>query len=174
MLNVMTEPRSKRTPRRKQAPQPASARPQKITKNGRPHRRLKRRRPAGESKYQANRDWSWDRFSAIAQSNVIPVMDADALLEELEHQLARPLRNVLFDQVVDFLRITGISPTRFGVEAALDEKILFRIGAAPNGISLDKADHVREYMADHLRNMKNDNGGEGGGSANDPRDETSG
>jgi hypothetical protein len=44
-----------------------------------------------------------------------------------------------------------MKPTPFGTEAANDDKLLWRITHAPYGISLDKADRIRAYMARYRR-----------------------
>jgi len=77
--------------------------------------------------------------------------NAAQLLAEIQPYINAPSRDVLLQQVHDFLVITGQKPTPFGREAAKDDKLLYRIGDAPNGISQDKADRVRAFMAQHLQ-----------------------
>lgn len=64
-------------------------------------------------------------------------------------RLSRPRwsRYQLAQEIKDFLEETGMKPTPFGMQAAGDDKVLWRIENAPNGISLDKADRIRDFMA---------------------------
>lgn len=39
-------------------------------------------------------------------------------------------------------------PTPFGIRAAKDDKLLWRIKHAPKGISLDKADRIYAFMSE--------------------------
>lgn len=59
-----------------------------------------------------------------------------------------PSRLALAKEIRDFLERTGWAPTPFGIAAAKDDKLLQRIECAPRGISMDKADKIRRFMAD--------------------------
>lgn len=62
-----------------------------------------------------------------------------------------PRRHRLIQDIEAFLEKTGMKPTPFGLSAARDDKLLWRIKNAPNGISLDKYDRVRVYMDTYYR-----------------------
>lgn len=62
-----------------------------------------------------------------------------------------PSRMRLAQEIRQFLNETGMFPTPFGILAAKDDKLLWRIENAPKGISLDKADRIREFMAESRR-----------------------
>jgi hypothetical protein len=65
-------------------------------------------------------------------------------------------RYQLAQEIRDFLDEFDMKPTPFGMAAAKDDKLLWRIENAPNGISLDKSDRVRAYMAQYRENAKKD------------------
>src|SRR5262245_9010142 len=56
-------------------------------------------------------------------------------------------RKQLAMEIRDFMARTGIRQTPFGLMAANDDKLLQRIENARYGISLDKADRIRAFMA---------------------------
>ncbi len=62
-----------------------------------------------------------------------------------------PSRVRLAKEIRQFLNETGMFPTPFGILAAKDDKLWWRIENAPKGISLDKADKIREFMAESRR-----------------------
>ena len=117
-------------------------------------RRVPASTPSDPYRYLSARDWPSERFLTLLYEDIVPVPTQDALLADIESHLDRPGREILFEQVVDFLRLTKMSPSLFGKLAASDDKILYRIGGAPNGISLDKADRVRSFMATYLRDLR--------------------
>ena len=57
-----------------------------------------------------------------------------------------PSRQALAQIIRNFLSRTGMSQTRFGIVAAQDDKILWRLEHAPRGISMDKADRIHAYI----------------------------
>lgn len=52
-------------------------------------------------------------------------------------------------EIRSFLDEFDMKPTPFGIAAAQDDKLLWRIENAPYGISLDKADRIRSFMAQY-------------------------
>lgn len=57
------------------------------------------------------------------------------------------LRETLAAEIEAFLAETKMQPTPFGVLAAKDDKLLWRIRNSPNGITLEKADRVRNFIS---------------------------
>lgn len=56
-------------------------------------------------------------------------------------------REQLIDEIERFLAITGMAPTRFGVEAAGERSLLSRLKGGGD-ITTDKADKIRAYIKD--------------------------
>jgi hypothetical protein len=65
-------------------------------------------------------------------------------------------RQRLAKKIRGFLARTGMSPTPFGLLAARDDKLLWRIENAKYGISLDKADRIYAFMETYDRSIKAD------------------
>jgi hypothetical protein len=53
-----------------------------------------------------------------------------------------------------FLERTGMSQTPFGLIAAGDDKLLWRIEHATHGISLDKADRIMDFIERYEADMQ--------------------
>jgi hypothetical protein len=62
-------------------------------------------------------------------------------------------RQQLAATIEDFLARTGMSPTPFGLMAARDDKLLWRIRNAKYGISMDKADRIYAFMDTYDRSV---------------------
>ena len=60
-------------------------------------------------------------------------------------------RQKLATDIELFLQETQMSPTPFGLMAARDDKLLWRIKNAKYGISLDKADRIYVFMRTYLK-----------------------
>ena len=75
-------------------------------------------------------------------------MKLDAQHPAIKSARPRWSRYALAQEIRDFLEEFDLKPTPFGLAAAKDDKLLWRIENAPNGISLDKADRIRAFMSE--------------------------
>lgn len=83
-------------------------------------------------------------------ANMVDMMKQDIETRaELKANRPRWSRYELAQEIRVFLDEFDMKPTPFGIAAAQDDKLLWRIENAPNGISLDKADRIRTYMTQH-------------------------
>lgn len=90
--------------------------------------------------------------SQLFYASILTVAETGAaIIGKAPNNFAQPgqsSRFALAAEIEDFLAETGMKPTPFGLAAARDDKLLWRIKNAPKGISLDKADRIRNFMAE--------------------------